>query len=106
MSREKTLEEMQKEFLNYIHGLVDYWYKESRTPDNREKLEGLAHSILTAIDGMTFGLPAYTLIPIMAEGDKEFYMSQDENYYPTDVDIAGNLNDLFFNYKWLKGKSE
>lgn len=99
MSREKTKQEMQEEFLLYIHELIEYWKNEERTPTVEGKLEGLAFSILTAIDGNALALPGYKLAPIMVDGDKEYFISKDENYYPEDFDIAGNLHELFYGVK-------
>lgn len=99
MSREKTKQEMQEEFVSYIHDLIGYWKTEKRTPDLEGKLEGLAFSILTAIDGEAMALPGYKLSPLMADGDKEYFISRDEDYYPEDTDIAGNLHEIFLQVK-------
>ena len=40
MSREYTEEEMQREFVEHIHALIDYWENEDRAPTTKEKLEG------------------------------------------------------------------
>lgn len=106
MSREKTLEEMQKEFLSHVWTMIDWWDKETRVSSPREKLEGLAHSILTAIDGESAAVPGYKLIPMMAEEDKKYYIAHSENYYPEGVDIAGSLNDMLFNEEFLKRNRE
>lgn len=95
MSREYTEEEMQREFVEHIHALIDYWENEDRAPTTKEKLEGLAFSILTAIDGEAMAVPGYKLIPITSEEDKQYYISQGENYYPEDTDIAGSLHEIF-----------
>ena len=29
------------------------------------------------------------------EEDKQYYISQGENYYPEDTDIAGSLHEIF-----------
>ena len=50
-ARELTTDEMKTHFLNYIHDLVDYWEHEDRAPTTKDKLEGLAFSILSTIDG-------------------------------------------------------
>lgn len=91
-SREKTVEEMKEELLNHILCLVDYWNNQSGT--THDKLDGLAFSILSILDGCTI-LPAYSVIPLMAEEDKEYYIENGENYYPEEVDIAGSLHDTY-----------
>jgi len=46
----KSVEKQRTKFLNYLWELVDYWHEvEGRS--EKEKLEGLVHSILTSIDG-------------------------------------------------------
>ena len=72
MPREYTIEEVESEFLDYIRGLVDYWENESGKT-SREKLEGLAFSILVAIDGEAIEAPSFVLSPICSEEDKEFF---------------------------------
>ena len=99
MSREYTLEEMQEQFIGHIHALIDYWENESRASTTKEKLEGLAFSILTAIDGESLAVPGYQLIPVTSEENKEYYISQGENYYPEDTDIAGYLHEKFYQFK-------
>lgn len=89
-----TKEEIREHFLNHIHNLVDYWLKESRIPDTKKKLEGLAFSILTAIDGCAVGLPAFLLIPSPHPDDKKYHKARGEKWYPDDVDIAGCLHEL------------
>ena len=94
--RELTNDEMKTHFLSYIHDLVEYWEKEDRTPAVRDKLEGLAFSILNAIDGGSAELPAYALIPLGNPDDIEYAISQGKNYYPEETeDIAGSLHDTF-----------
>ena len=95
MSRALTQEEMQNELLEHIHNMITYWEREERAVTTREKLEGLAFSILVAIDGGT-ELPAYALIPVSSEADIAYYKEQGKNYYPENADdIAGCLHDRF-----------
>jgi hypothetical protein len=48
-----TTEEHLDYFLDEVRNYVIYWALETREPDCVEKLAGLAHSILTILDGMT-----------------------------------------------------
>jgi hypothetical protein len=89
MSRAKTEQEMQEEFLKQVKSLVKYW--DSQDMSSEQKLDGLAFSILTIIDGDTL-LPAYSLIPLTTKEDTEYFKSNGENYYPKNVDIAGELH--------------
>lgn len=96
VSRELTPDEMKQEFLDYIHALVDYWEHEDRAPTIKDKLDGLAFSILNAIDGGSAELPAYALIPLGNPDDIEYCQKQGRNYYPEETeDIAGSLHDGF-----------
>lgn len=97
MSRPYTREEIQEQFLDHVRNLVDYWESESRTKTSREKLEGLAFSILSALDGSAAALPGFEVKAIGTEEDIEFFKENDENYYPIDgEDIAGNLHEKFY----------
>ena len=95
-SREFTQDEMKVEFLTYIHDLIDYWEHESRATTTKDKLEGLAYSILKTIDGGAAELPAYSLIPLGNPDDIEYRQSIGHNYYPEETeDIAGSLASEF-----------
>ncbi len=100
-SREKTAEEIKAEFLNHIRYLVKYW-NDAPDRDCEGKLNGLAFSILGAIDGVTVGLPGFILAPLVHEDDKEYDIERGNDYYPenhdSDVkcDISGDLHDSFY----------
>ena len=97
-SRSLTKEETQEKFLNVIRHNVDYWLNESRIQNTKDKLEGLAFSILSILDGCGGSLPAFKVIPMPHPDDKEFLISQGENYFPDDIDIATNLHELFLRH--------
>lgn len=72
--------EDQKQFIDHINLMVDYWETNIPEMSSRQKLEGLAFSILTALDGCAMSLPSYAVIPI----------------YDNDTmgtDIAGDLHE-------------
>jgi len=99
MSREKTVEEVREEFLEHIRGLVNYWDGvENYT--TKDKLQGLAFSILTTLDGCT-DLPSFIVAPLPHKDDKQYKIEEDENYYPENhnidvkCDIAGDLHELY-----------
>ena len=102
MSKEFTEEEVRNQFLDHIRMLVDYWDKETSKQTQRERLDGLAFSILSAIDGSSVSLPAFILAPFSHEEDKKFHIEKGENYYPENhnsnvkCDIAGSLHDLYY----------
>ena len=100
MSREKKVEEVRKEFLDHVRNLVDYWVEHGPN-DTKEKLDGLAFSILSAIDGCSSDLPPFALIPVCSNEDKKFYIEQGLDYYPTSpsnvkCDIAGELHECYY----------
>ena len=94
MNREMTVEECRAKFLGHISAMVDFWLNESRTPDTREKMEGLAFSILVAIDGES-SLPAFVLSPSPHPDDKKHHQDNDEDWWPEDADIAGPLHEIW-----------
>jgi hypothetical protein len=100
--REKTEQEVRNEFLDYIRSLVDYCEQQSDR-NLREKLELLAFSILVGIDGNAGGLPAFILAPYGHKEDKEYHISNGNNFYAenhnSDIkcDIAGSMHDEFYN---------
>lgn len=104
--REKTTEEIREEFLKHVRHLIQYWDEVSgkNAPETqKERLEGLAFSILVALDGNTMALPKFIVAPDPHPDDKEYLISEGNNYYPenhnSDVkgDIAGCLHELLNN---------
>ena len=101
MSREKTLDEVRNEFLSHVRVRVDYWNGVDER-DTKEKLQGLAFSILSAIDGSAGALPAFILAPYPHEDDKNYLAEKDEDWYLENhesgvkCDIAGCLHEMFY----------
>lgn len=100
MSREYTENEVREQFLDHVRMMIDYWNNDSITTDTKEKLSGLAHSILATIDGCNMDLPGFILAPCPCEGDKQYYIDKGENYYTenknVNCDIAGGLHELLY----------
>lgn len=97
--RQYTRDEVQDLFLRHISNMVDYWLKESRAETTEEKLEGLAFSILTAIDGQSCALPGFILAPNPHHSDGPYHKSHGENWFPRNTtedvvacDIGGDLH--------------
>ena len=95
--REYTQEEVQALFLKHIWAMVDYWANLKEQPNTREKLSGLAFSILALLDGCT-ALPGFIVTPNAHPTDKDFHISEGENWFPTGVDIAGSLHELMHKF--------
>ncbi len=103
MSRELTAEEVQEKFLKHIWALIEYWESNKDRPDARGKLEGLAFSILTVIDGESIAMPGFFLAPDPHPEDKPYNESRGENWFPeNDIelvgDISGNLHEEFHKF--------
>lgn len=95
MSREKTVKEIKEEFLQLIKVYVGEWNKTDKTKE--ECLRGLAFGILVILDGESVGFPGCKVIPEPHPDDKEYRIKNGENYFPDNVDIAGNLHHEFYN---------
>lgn len=96
-------EEIRSRFLAHVWSLVRYWggHDGSNVEKDRPKdecLEGLAFSLLSAIDGSAMALTAFSLMPIPDESDEQFMKENGANWYPNDVDIAGGLHELFYSH--------
>lgn len=82
--------------------MVNYWNRENITLTQKERLEGIAFSILSAIDGCAASLPSFVLAPLPHEDDKQYAIDNGGNYYPqnheSDIkcDIAGDLHENFY----------
>lgn len=79
MSKELTQKEIQDRFLRHVRGIVEYWKTVDRPPG--ELCDGVAFSILTMLDGGS-ALPAFEVVPSPHPDDREFLISEGEDYYP------------------------
>jgi hypothetical protein len=103
---------MRDAFLRHVWTMIDYWDREKRADTTREKMEGLAFSILVAIDGGAGDLPGHALVPLPHKEDKAFCKSEGENWYPytnrdakaLQHDIGGGLHEHFHNLDPKKKK--
>ena len=100
MSKEKSVEEVREEFLSHVRSMVDYW-NDIEKETTKEKLEGLAFSILSTLDGCT-NLPCFIVAPLPHKDDRQFNIDEEEDYYAENkedcvkCDIAGELHELFY----------
>jgi hypothetical protein len=102
-SREKTTEEIREEFLKHVRSLINYWDKvegKDSPKTQKDRLDGLAFSIMVALDGGAMALPGFIVAPCPHPSDKEYHISEGSDYYPEnhelDIkgDIAGSLHEL------------
>ena len=93
--REFTKEEARAHLLEHIRGLVQYWANESRAVGDENKLDGLAFSILSALDGSSGNLCGLLVIPCPAPEDKEYHIDNGENYYadPPAEALSADIGD-------------
>ena len=100
--RAYTEDEVRQQFLEHIWRLIDYWDKQAMP--QRRKLEGLAFSILTALDGDSAGICGFIVAPATHPEDMEYLINRGVNYYPqnhdSDIkcDISGGLHELFYRF--------
>lgn len=97
--REKTREEVREAFLSHVRVMVDYWKREAASGRAEDPVEGIAHSILVALDGGASGLPKFLVAPDPHPDDRAFREQNDEDWYPpapeVPCDIAGHLHECF-----------
>ena len=100
-AREYTEDQIKKQFIGYLHHLVDYW-ENQKGRGSKDKLEGLVHSILVGIDGFSSDLPGFVLAPSPHRDDKKYCVENGKNYYPYNNeskirgDIGGWLEHEYF----------
>lgn len=90
--RAYTREEAQAMFIDHAIGMCNYWAKQPGT--DREKLAGLAFSLMVALDGGSC-MPAFHVLTSPHPDDAEFHRAEGENWWPVECDIAGVLHELF-----------
>jgi hypothetical protein len=96
MPRAHTTEEVRTKFLDHVTMMVRYWETVQTGGDKttRERLEGLAFSMLVMLDGASSGLPKFIVQPDPHPSDRQYHIDQGENYFPEDdCDIAGGLHE-------------
>jgi hypothetical protein len=114
--RELTEEEVRERFLDHLWVMIDYWAAEGerdRKP-RRDSLEGLAFSLLAALDGEAADLPGFIVAPHPHPDDKAFRRDNGEDWFPSNhkldskikADIAGVLHELFYSRNPRRKKNE
>lgn len=105
VSRVYTVEEVRANFLTHVAGLIQYWVEVERGGSLRERLEGLAHSILASLDGVAMALPGFVVAPAPHPSDRAYCVKRGEDFYPeappAECNISGELHSLM--YRYIKG---
>jgi hypothetical protein len=100
-----TVNEVREKFLTHVAGLIQYWVEAQSGGSLRERLEGLTHSILVALDGNAIALPGFVVAPAPHPSDRAYCVKEGENYYPdappVECDISGELHSQM--YRYIKG---
>jgi len=102
-----TQKEVTDKFMKHYVSIVRYWRDLPDLSMNR-RFEGLAFSLLTALDGSSCDLnTAFHVIPMPHPTDKAYHQEQGENWWPDPppeleeaVTVHGShmLHDLYYNY--------
>lgn len=87
--RQFTQKEMQDAFLAHLWMMTDYWATVQQPKTVRDRLEGLAFSILAMLDGTSMDLPAFSVYPDPHPEDKAFHQDQGSNWWPEESDEIG-----------------
>lgn len=99
-ARPLTVEEERWILLDHIHNLVDYWsaLEAPHSEDTiKARLDGLAFSILSALDGCSVGIPSYDVIPHPHPEDKQYSIENNIDWHSAD----SNLTDVPLHDQWL-----
>jgi hypothetical protein len=107
MSKEYTKEEVREHFLRHVNSLIEYWDRDDldSVKTSRDRLEGLAFSIMVVLDGCAMALPGFIVAPFPHENDKEYAILEGDDYYAFNdedlvkCDIAGSLHELLSTYR-------
>lgn len=100
-SKQITQDEARDKFIAHMWAMVEWWEKEDRCSSTRDRLAGLMHSFFAALDGRTLELPGCQVIPDPHPEDREYHISNGEDYYPDakeGMDIAGSLCERMYRY--------
>ncbi len=103
MSKKLTEEQIRDRFIEHVWALIEYWDKEPRAASQRDRLSGLVHSLLVALDGSAAALPGFCVSPSPHPDDRQYNIDEGEDYYPETeehVDIAGSLHERL--YRWAE----
>jgi len=100
---ELTTVEVREKFLRHIWDMIGIWENTTQRDTVREKMEGLAFSILAMLDGEAVEFPGFIVAPIPHKDAEKFHKERGENWFPRakdcKQDIAGSLHDQFYYVK-------
>lgn len=101
--RAVTADELRDRLLDHIRTMAAYWAK---LPDVdratgkpitiRDRCDGVAFSILAALDGSSGALPGFDLIARPHESDKAYCQANRENWIEPNTVISDMLHEHFY----------
>ena len=109
MSREWTQDEVRDKLIEHLKVMVRYWNSVDEI-DTLEKLEGMAFSVLSMLDGCSMDVPGFIVAPCPHPDDKEYCKEEGENWFPqnheseVNCDISGDLHEHFAQWENRKKK--
>lgn len=100
-------EELRDAFMHHVRDMVRYWSQQNERNELR-KLEGLAFSILSAIDGTSMGLPAFNLVARVHPDDKQYRIDQGKQWIEDGMCINDDvmLHEEFYDQRMREGDDE
>lgn len=107
MKKQKTYtkDEAVGFFLSHVWDVIDNWGIEDLPMTLRERLSGLAFSILVALDGGAMDLPSFKVIPIENKADEPYNAKHGLQAWP-EVDLGGSLHEIFHGFEKSRTRSD
>lgn len=100
MAHEYTNEEVTALIMSHVRGLIRYWetVELDGTKDTQVRLEGLAFSIFSMLDGSTMTLPEFIVAPNPHPLDHTFLEHQGKSWFPMNfgANVNGNLGGSLY----------
>jgi hypothetical protein len=79
--RARTAQELRDDFMDTCRDLADYWASPQVPRETcHERLQGLLHSLLCLIDGVSGEWPAFDLVARPHPDDKAYHQAEGENW--------------------------
>ena len=94
--RAYTSEEATEMFLNHVRALVEYWDGPISSQTTKDRLSGLAFSILTLLDGDSMAMPGCSVAVQPHEDDKAYHQANGENWFEPGTELGWQLHEKFY----------
>lgn len=79
--RAYTTQEVRSMFLSHVRNVAKNWAENGNPADQQDMCEGVAFSILSAIDGCAGGLPfSIDLVARVHQDDKQFHIDNGDKW--------------------------